>query len=99
MNTDPIDPLGLPVDSKEDGTSDDSLGELSNDDEPEEYRYNWMRLAEMGPNVNIDPSTDLGNRDMDRNHNWIHEGRQRYSNDDLTEASNFISDASSRDQN
>jgi len=28
----------------------------------------------MGPNVNIDPSTDLGNRDMDRNHDWIHEG-------------------------
>src|SRR5277367_6414695 len=36
---------------------------------------------------------------MDRNHDWIHEGRQRYSNDDLTEASNFINDASSKDRN
>ena len=47
--------LGLPVDNEEnEATDDDSLEELSEDDEPEEYRYDWMRLAEMGPNMNID---------------------------------------------
>jgi hypothetical protein len=71
---------------------------LFGDDEPEEYRYDWMRLAEMGPNVNIDSSTDFGIHDMDINHDWINEGRQRYSDDDLKEASNFIKNALGKDQ-
>ena len=66
--------LGLLVDNKEnEATDDDSLEELSEDDKPEEYRYDWMRLAKMGPKVNIDTSTDLGTRDIDINHDWINE--------------------------
>jgi hypothetical protein len=49
---------------------------LSGDDELEEYWYDWMRLAEMRPNMNIDSSTDFGTRDMDINHDWINEGQQ-----------------------
>jgi hypothetical protein len=77
INTDPINLLGLPVDNEEDEDTDDkNLEELSGDDKPEEYRYDWMRLAEMGPNVNIDSSTDFRTRDMGINHDWINEGRQ-----------------------
>jgi len=66
--------LGLPVNNEEnEATDDDSLEELSKDNEPEEYQYDWMRLAEMGPKVNIDTLTDLGTRDIEINHDWINE--------------------------
>jgi hypothetical protein len=48
--------------------------------------------------MNIDSSTDFGTRDMDINHDWINEGQQWYSDDDLKEASNFIKNALGKDQ-
>ncbi|GBB94108.1 hypothetical protein RclHR1_22940002 [Rhizophagus clarus] len=99
INSEPVDLLGLPVDNEENETTDDeSLEELSEDDESEEYRYDWMHLAEIGLRANIDSSTDLGTRDMDINYDWINEGRQRYSDDDLTGASDFIRNALDKDQ-
>ncbi|GES78967.1 ATP-dependent DNA helicase Pif1-like [Rhizophagus clarus] len=48
INSEPVDLLGLPVDNKEnEATDDECLKELSEDDESEEYRYDWMCLAEM----------------------------------------------------
>ncbi len=34
----------------------------------EEFRYNWMRFAEIESNVNIVSLFDLDSQDMDRNH-------------------------------
>ncbi|GBB85980.1 hypothetical protein RclHR1_12400008 [Rhizophagus clarus] len=69
INSEPVDLLGLPVDNKEnEATDDECLKELSEDDESEEYRYDWMCLAEMGLRTNIDSSTDLETQDMDINH-------------------------------
>src|ERR1700722_12737331 len=50
-----------------------------------------MLLAEMGPNAIIDCSSNLGSRDIDQNHDWINDARQRYSDTDLMEADNFVS--------
>ena len=94
INVDPTDLLGSPVDNEEDNCSEESLEELSDDNEMEEYRYDWMHLAEMGPNVRIDTLNDLETRDIDQNYDWIQEGRQHYSDDDIAKASNFINDAS-----
>ncbi|RHZ78599.1 hypothetical protein Glove_159g42 [Diversispora epigaea] len=49
----------------------------------------------MGPGANIDNSSDLGSHDMDRNHDWINDAKQRYSNDDLASAETFMHQASS----
>jgi len=51
-------------------------------------------LAEMGPNAVIESNSDLGSRDMDLNHDWINDSRQRYSNADLTELDSFVARAS-----
>lgn len=99
INADPTDLLGSPVDNEEDNGDEESLEELSGDDELEEYRHDWMHLAEMGPNVRINTLNDLGTRDMDRNHDWIHEGRQYYSDDDIAKAGNFINNESGQDWN
>ena len=53
-----------------------------------------MRLVEIGPNVNIVCSSDLGSQDMNRNHNWINDIQQWYSSDDIEKACNFINEAS-----
>lgn len=99
INADPTDLLRSPIDNEEDNGNEESMEELSDDDEPEEHRYDWMHLAEMGPNVRINPLSDLGTRDMDRNHDWVHEGREHYSDADIAIASNFISNALGKDQN
>ena len=72
-------------------TDKDSDDEITEDDEEqEEYRYDWMRLAEMGPNVHIDKETDLGTRDLDWNHNWTSAAQQNYTNEELENAQDFV---------
>src|SRR5256885_7485339 len=48
----------------------------------------------MGPNARIVGSSDLGTRDMDRNHDWINDSRQHYSDTDITDAREFVHNAS-----
>src|SRR3989440_1844252 len=99
INNDPDDVLGSPVDNeKEDLSEDESGEELEEDDEHDEARLDWMVLAEMGPRANIERSCDLGSRDIDRNHDWLNEGRRNYLDDDLAVSSNFIQQASSSDR-
>src|SRR6266498_586800 len=49
-----------------------------------------MFLARMGPNTNFDCSSDIGSRDIDRNHNWINDLKQRYSDMDLKDIDTFV---------
>ncbi|RHZ79390.1 hypothetical protein Glove_147g5 [Diversispora epigaea] len=65
-------------------------GEEIEDDDEIEFRFDWMLLAEMGPNAVIDSSCDLGTRDIDRNHRWIDDARQRYLNTDLVDVDTFL---------
>jgi hypothetical protein len=69
------------------------------DEEDEEFRYDWMRFAEMGPNSRIVMSSDLGSRDMDRNHDWINDAEQYYSSNDISKARDFVQQASSNGTN
>jgi len=48
-----------------------------------------MFLAEMGPRPSFDCSSDLVSRDMDRNHDWINDPRQRYT--DLVDIDTYLS--------
>jgi ATP-dependent DNA helicase PIF1 len=91
INADPIDILGPPIDNEENEIIDEEDYELLEDDEQNEFRLDWMFLAEMGPNAVVDCSSDLGSRNMDRNHDWINDARQRYSNADLVDADTFVS--------
>ncbi len=87
---------------QEDEVSDDdedSQGEIEEEDHYEEYRYDWMHLAEMGLNTKINSNSDLGTRDMDRNHNWTTDAQQNYSNDDIANVSDFMRQASINGQN
>ncbi|EXX51157.1 hypothetical protein RirG_264220 [Rhizophagus irregularis DAOM 197198w] len=62
------DLLRQPVDEEEvyDEDSEDELPfEEDKDEDEEQYRYDWMRLAKMGPKVIIHCASDLGSRDMD----------------------------------
>ncbi len=45
---------------------------LEEDDYGEEFRLDWILLAEMGPNAIIE-----GSREMDRSHDWINDARKR----------------------
>ncbi|PKY26271.1 hypothetical protein RhiirB3_414975 [Rhizophagus irregularis] len=60
------------------------------DDEEELFEYppDWMFLTEMGQKPNFDCSSDLGSRDMDRNHDWINDPRERYT--DLVDIDTFL---------
>jgi ATP-dependent DNA helicase PIF1 len=93
INSDPIDLLGQEIDEEVEISDDESLAELT-DEEEQEFRYDWMHLAEMGPNARIRNDSDLGSRDMDRNHNWTNEAQQHYSNDDLANVQDFVQQAS-----
>ena len=55
-----------------------------------------MYLAEMDPNSKIESMTDLGTRDIDRNHDWINEAKENYSITDIAMAGNFVRDASNK---
>ena len=90
INSDPIDLLGQPVDNEREIIDEDE-GELIEDDEQDDYRLDWMVLSGMGPNSNINCSTDLGTRDIDRDHDWINDLRKRYSNTDLADVDTFVS--------
>ncbi|GBB88229.1 hypothetical protein RclHR1_14780006 [Rhizophagus clarus] len=70
INDAPQDLLRQPVDDKEvyDEESKDKLPFEDENEDEEQYRYDWMRLAEMGPKATIHSVSDLGSRDMDRNH-------------------------------
>ena len=46
--------LGEAVENEDDFNSDESLDEIeSSENEEEEFRFDWMRLAEIGPNSRI----------------------------------------------
>jgi len=60
INNDLNDLLEHPIDNEEEITNNDSQEELNEeDDKQEEYHFDWMRLAKMSPNRNIDSSIDL----------------------------------------
>src|SRR6266496_121279 len=99
INKDPIDLLGKPVDNKEQLSDDESEGELLEDEEQEEFWFDWMHLAEMGPNMHINSTSDLGSRDMDRNHDWINEPKTHYSVTDLETIGDFVQRASNNTRN
>src|SRR5581483_10677334 len=80
-------------------SDNESEGEPLEDEEQEEFWYDWMHLAEMGPNSNINFTSDLGGRDMDRNHDWINEPKQNYSITDLETVGNFVQQASNSARN
>ncbi|PKK63115.1 hypothetical protein RhiirC2_789368 [Rhizophagus irregularis] len=91
INADPIDILGSPIDDAESEIIDEKEDDLITEgDDQEEYRFDWMLLAEMGPSPSFDCSSNLGSQDIDRNHDWINDPRQRYSDVDLADADTFI---------
>jgi len=49
-----------------------------------------MILSEMGLRPNFDCFFDLGSRDIDQNHDWINDLRQRYSDTDLLSLDTFV---------
>ena len=94
INADPNDMLGHPIDNEEEFSDEESQDEHIEDDEEEEFRYDWMHLAEMGPNARIVSLSDLRTRDIDRNHDWINDARQHYSDADITDAREFVHNTS-----
>ncbi|EXX53021.1 hypothetical protein RirG_247740 [Rhizophagus irregularis DAOM 197198w] len=60
INSDPIDVLGQAFDEEPEISEEESYDEIEEEEEDEEYHYDWMHLAEMGPNVRIQRDTDLG---------------------------------------
>ncbi|PKK50046.1 hypothetical protein RhiirC2_803410, partial [Rhizophagus irregularis] len=89
INADPIDLLESPIDDEESEINDEEKLFEEKDDEQNEHRPDWMFLAEIGPKPNFDCSSDLGSRNMDRNHNWINNPRERYT--DLVDIDTFLS--------
>ena len=90
--------LGQEVENEVEINDEESLDEISEEEE-EEFRFDWMHLAEMGPNVHIERDTNLGTRDLDRNYNWINDAQQQYSADNLAEACDFVHQASHNSRN
>jgi ATP-dependent DNA helicase PIF1 len=91
INNDPPDLLGLSVDNEKEiaESEGDDLDDIE-EDINDEYRPDWMLLAEMGPNAIIDHSSDLGNRDIDRQHDWLNDGKQHYNDSDIINANSFL---------
>ena len=56
-----------------------------------------MILTEMGPNVNIQHTSDLGDYNMDLNHDWLNDGKQHYNESDLMEVDTFLERVSKDD--
>ncbi len=98
INADPIDLLENPIDNEENEMDDKEDEELFDNDEQEELWSDWMHLVEMDPNAVISHSFDLGSRDIDQNHDWINDIRQRYFDTDLIEAGTFVNRVSSSGQ-
>jgi ATP-dependent DNA helicase PIF1 len=90
INKGPEDLIREPVNNEKQPSDDKSKGKLLGDEEQEEFWYDWMYLAEMGPNTHINSISDLRGRDMDRNHNWINEPKTCYSVMDLEIVGDFV---------
>ncbi|RHZ79386.1 hypothetical protein Glove_147g55 [Diversispora epigaea] len=88
ISANPADLLRFTIENEE--GDDDDQGEEIEDDNEIEFQFDWMLLAEMGPNAVIDNSYDLGTRNIDRNHRWIDDARQRYLNTDLVDVDTFL---------
>src|SRR3954447_20784693 len=86
--------LEQPVDNEDKISNDESQDELLEEEELEEFRYNWMHLAKMGPNAYIESNSDLGLQDLNQNYNWIDEAQQNYSSENLATAYDFVHKAS-----
>ena len=84
------DLLGSSVDNLEEEFDDDDDGQQKDDEHRDEFRPDWMILSEMGPNVIIDTSSDLGLRDIDRNNNWFDDIMRLYPDIDSIDIPNFI---------
>ncbi|GES74199.1 ATP-dependent DNA helicase Pif1-like [Rhizophagus clarus] len=56
----------------------------------EDICSDWMILAEMGLNVIVDSSSDLGSRDIDRNNDWFCGVRHHYPNIDSIDVNTFV---------
>ncbi len=99
INSDPVDLLRSPVNNKDNEVTDDeeNLAELE-DDQEDELRPDWMILAEISPNTNIQNSSDLEDHDMDKNYDWLNDGKQYYDNSDLMKANTFLERVSKDDQ-
>ena len=84
--------LGQAIDREEPTIEDEDSGyEVDEDSDQEEaFRYDWMYLAEMGPNARIITESDLGSRDMDRNHDWINDAQKNYFAEELSNAREFL---------
>ncbi|CAG8668017.1 15339_t:CDS:2 [Cetraspora pellucida] len=98
INEDLVDLFGLPVNKQTETTDDEDDGELIKEDKQNESRFDWMLLAEMGPNSIIEDSCNLGSHNMDLNHRWVDDARQCYSYTDLVNIDTFIHQASSNTQ-
>jgi hypothetical protein len=48
--------------NKEQLSDDKSEGKLLGDEEQEKFRYDWMYLAKMNPNIHINFTSNLGGR-------------------------------------
>ena len=75
ISKDPSDLLGPAVDNEEEIIAEEEELEEENEDDQDEYRPDWMILSKMGPNATIKHSSDLRSRDMDRNHDWLSDGK------------------------
>ena len=64
------------MDNVESEIDDEEEELIEEDDEQDEFQLDWMVLAEMRPNTSFNCSSDLGSRDMDRNHDWINDPKQ-----------------------
>ncbi|PKY35753.1 hypothetical protein RhiirB3_396386, partial [Rhizophagus irregularis] len=99
INSNLIDVLGQAFDEEPEISEEESYDEIEEEEEDEEYRYDWMHLAEIGPNVRIQRDTDLGTRDIDQNHNWTNDAQQHYSEQAIANASEFVQQAASNNNN
>ncbi|GBC16367.2 hypothetical protein GLOIN_2v1775752 [Rhizophagus irregularis DAOM 181602=DAOM 197198] len=83
------DLLGPAVDNEEEIAEEEELMEEKNEDD--QTRLDDSRGDET--KCNIECSSDLGTRDMDRNHDWVNDGKQHYDDSDLADANNFLQQA------
>ena len=53
--------------------TDEKKEELIKDNEQDEFRPDWIFLAEMDLNISFNCSFDLRSRDINRNNDWIND--------------------------
>src|SRR4051794_38058120 len=88
------------VENEDNFNSDESLNEIElSENEEEEFRFDWIRLAKMRSNSRIISLLDLDSRDTDQNHDWVDYTKQFYFSNDITRVSDFVHEASSTSQN